>query len=250
MPIHKYQYQKVTTEYLEEGQGQNLLFLHGGGLNFRASSYQEILMELSQNYHVIAPDIPCFGAAVVPEECWSFYDYAVFFDNFLKDLNLENVIVVGHSFGGGIALLTASFSERITKLIIIDSTGLPFSNFTFLHLILSLVNKTLKSMTHGQRKKALLLVIESLQNFIKHFLNLPKIYLIVKKCLTTDYLQIKEIKIPTLILWGKYDALINCSKGEKLSQLIPNSKLEIIEGGHDWCLFNSKLLVQKIRKFT
>ena len=113
----------IKTRYFIGGKGDPLLFLHGAGLG--ASTYSASLKILSKNYLTIAPDMPCFGNSDMPPKIWDFKDYARYFDSFLSSLGLEKVSLVGHSFGGGVALNLASESKKISKLVLVDSAGVP-----------------------------------------------------------------------------------------------------------------------------
>lgn len=235
--------------YLEDGQGQPLLFLHGGGLRISAGTYHEILLALAGKYHVIAPDIPGFGNSDIPVIPWDFSDYASFFDKFLEKQNLDSVTIVGHSFGGGVALLLSVKSTRISQLVLVDSTGLKMSSFSFWRLLFSLFKKTVSQFSFKNTPTILKIIIDFFTNSFKHFWYLPKVYRIVKKSLTTDYPQIRKINSPTLLLWGEYDNLFPLETARRLNNQIKNSRLEIIKGGHDWCLFEPELFVKKIEDF-
>src|SRR3989338_3441985 len=108
-----FQYNKISIKYFQKGAGQVILFLHGGGV--RALTCLKILNPLSENYNVIAPDIPCFGESSVPDEIWGLEEYADFFDKFIDFLGINDIIVIGHSLGGGIALNLATKNRSVQK---------------------------------------------------------------------------------------------------------------------------------------
>jgi len=108
--------------FYELGTGKSLLFFHGGRL--RALTFKKTIEELSKNYHIIAPDIPGYGDSSTPKDVWTFQDYSNFFISFIKQLKVKELIVVGYSFGGGIAYNMASVCEKVEKLILIDSAGI------------------------------------------------------------------------------------------------------------------------------
>jgi len=127
----------TNLKYITTGKGMSILFLHGGGVN--ALTYKKNFELLSQKYHVIAPDIPCFSKSSIPNELWNFEDSANIFSKFVDSLNLDKIILVGHSFGGGIALNLAPKNKKISKLILIDSAGLSldYSTFKFMYLLVA-----------------------------------------------------------------------------------------------------------------
>lgn len=84
----------------------------------------------------------------------------------------------------------------------------------------------------------------------KHFSQLPKIYQTIKKSMQSLYPQISKIAAPTLLLWGRFDNLLTLDIARELNRQIKNSQLEIINGGHDWCLFEPELFLKKIEDFV
>jgi pimeloyl-ACP methyl ester carboxylesterase len=131
---------------LETGKGRPVLFLHGGGTE--AATYTHLISELAKKFHVYAPDIPFFGKSGTPETALSFEDYGRLFTNMLEKLDLNNVIVLGYSFGGGIATWMHG-GTRIKHVILcsptiqnlhtntIYLTGSIIKEFTFSALLLS-----------------------------------------------------------------------------------------------------------------
>ena len=109
--------------YYTAGQGRPVVFLHGGGGS--ALTYDNILLKLAQKYLVIAPDIPCFGDSDVPEAVWDLDDYGDYFKTFFEKLDLDDVVVIGHSFGGGVSLAVANQNLRVSKMVLVDSIGYP-----------------------------------------------------------------------------------------------------------------------------
>ena len=63
------------------------------------------------------------------------------------------------------------------------------------------------------------------------------------------YQKQHTIEIPTLILWGKDDWVFPMETGTKLQQHIPHSTLEIVDGNHDWIVYNPELFIDKVVPF-
>jgi len=103
---HTFEAGSVRMRYFTAGSGQPLLFLHGGGV--KAMTYRKNLELLAQRFYLIAPDIPPFGGSSMPPTIWDFNDYAKYFARFLDTLGYEHVTVIGHAYGGGIALCLAA----------------------------------------------------------------------------------------------------------------------------------------------
>jgi len=146
----------IRSNYITIGKGTPLLFLHGGGVS--ALTYKKNYELLSEKYQVIAPDIPCFGKSSVPNELWNLKDFANFFSKFVDSLRFDKIILVGHSFGGGIALNLAPKNKKISKLILVDSAGLSPDYFPlkFMHL---LIVKTFRGLFLFENKLMSLVII-------------------------------------------------------------------------------------------
>ena len=231
-----FQHGGVSIKYFEKGSGEPILFLQGGGM--RALTYEKILNGLSKKYRVIAPDIPCFGSGTVPKEIWGLQDYGNFFFEFIKFLNLRDFILIGHYFGGGIALTLASKSEGIKNLILVDSAG-KFSGYSETKFRYKFyIEKTLFDIFHyGNIRTFLLILKDFLVNRIKKFFQWPHIVKIMKKCLLSDFGEFQKIKTPTLILWGNQDEIFPPNLAKNMNKEISNSTLRFVAGNHDWSLF-------------
>jgi pimeloyl-ACP methyl ester carboxylesterase len=228
---------KIT--YYKSGSGAPLLFLHGGRTN--ALTYERLLLHLSKNYTVIAPDVPGYGQSNTPSVPWSFTEYASCMDDFLEKLALEKVAVMGYSMGGGIAAVLASVSSRVSGLILVDASGIQsaakkrsrqdFRRFLFY-------------MTHPQYARSFgLLAFAQVQFLWKHRLDYRKIASIQRKCFTTSYEHyLQDIKIPTQLVWGDQDWIYPMEVARTYQKKIPKSKLHTVSGNHDWLVYNPLLI--------
>jgi pimeloyl-ACP methyl ester carboxylesterase len=111
--------------YGTAGSGRPLLFVHGWGLGYR--SYKRALKRLVRaGYQVYAPALPGFGGtAQLPEERFDLPGYADWVAAFLAAVGVdEPVLLVGHSFGGGVAIQTAhDWPEAVSSLVLVNSIG-------------------------------------------------------------------------------------------------------------------------------
>ncbi|OQY66361.1 hypothetical protein B6D29_02800 [Microgenomates bacterium UTCPR1] len=233
----------LNLHYLELGKGQDILFLHGGRL--QALAHQNILIKLSKEYHVIAPDIPGYGESSTPKELWTFQDYAKFFDNFLGKINIEEVIAIGYSLGGGIAYNLANISPRVKKLILIDSAGIEKTYGTefmrdFKRLLFYLLNPRYFSTLLTLFKEYLLFNLEHLKNFSQ----IKKI----RNNLNNSTGYIKDLKVDTSIIWAKNDEIFPVSIADKLKKSIKNSKLFLVNDNHDWIFYAEDKLMDILNK--
>ena len=240
-----FQYNSVSINYFEKGSGKPILFLQGGGV--RVFTYKNVLDSLSEKYLVIAPELPCFGGSTVPKEVWGLKEYASFFDEFIKSLNLKEFTTIGHSLGGGIALILASKNEKIKNLILIDSAGKSngYSETKFRYKFY--IEKTFYDLFHYKNFSTCLLIIKDFfKNRIKKSFQWSHIVKIMKKCLLTDFDESHKIKARTLILWGDQDEIFSPESAKIINKEIPGSTLKFVRGNHDWCLFKRNELLELI----
>jgi pimeloyl-ACP methyl ester carboxylesterase len=109
--------------FVKVGQGPVLLLLHGLGCDH--TTWEPVIDALAKRYTVIAPDLLGHGRSAKPRADYSVGGYANAMRDLITVLGIDKVTVVGHSFGGGIAMQFAyQFPERTERLILVASGGL------------------------------------------------------------------------------------------------------------------------------
>jgi pimeloyl-ACP methyl ester carboxylesterase len=109
--------------YVMVGQGPVVLLLHGLGCDH--TTWEPVIDSLAKRYTVIAPDLLGHGQSAKPRADYSLGGYANGMRDLLTVLGIDKVTVVGHSFGGGVAMQFAyQFPERTERLILVASGGL------------------------------------------------------------------------------------------------------------------------------
>ena len=119
----------ITTNYLEAGDGEPVVLIHGSGPGVSAyANWRLTIPTLATRLRVLAPDMVGFGFTQRPAsmdynlKTWS--DQLV---GFLDALGIERASLVGNSFGGAIALQVASqHPERVNRLTLMGAVGVPF----------------------------------------------------------------------------------------------------------------------------
>ncbi|MCL5746741.1 MAG: alpha/beta hydrolase, partial [Patescibacteria group bacterium] len=101
---------------------QSVIILHGWGLN--GSKYNQLKKILeNKNNAVYAPDMPGFGKEVLESANMDLDDYVLFLERFIKKKKIESPVLIGHSFGGRVAIkYTYKYPDQVSKLIL---TGVP-----------------------------------------------------------------------------------------------------------------------------
>lgn len=119
----------IKTNYLEAGEGPPVVLVHGSGPGVTGYANWRLTMPvLAERFRVIAPDMAGFGyterppGLVCDPDLWADQVVGV-----LDALGLERASVVGNSFGGAVALrLAARYPDRVDKLALMGSVGVPF----------------------------------------------------------------------------------------------------------------------------
>ena len=119
----------LLTNYLEAGEGDPVVLVHGSGPGVSAyANWRLTIPALAEGLRVLAPDMVGFGFTERPPG--QAYDLRTWTDQllgFLDALGLERASIVGNSFGGAIALaLAAGHPERVDRLVLMGSVGVPF----------------------------------------------------------------------------------------------------------------------------
>lgn len=108
--------------YVRVGKGPALLLIHGIGDS--SDSWRPVLKDLAKTHTVIAPDLLGHGRSEKPRADYSVAAYANGMRDLLSVLDTDRVTVVGHSLGGGVAAQFAyQFPDRCERLVLVDSGG-------------------------------------------------------------------------------------------------------------------------------
>ena len=113
----------LKIEYTEKGEGIPVLLLHGWGSSFDV--YKGITEALCDRCRLVAVNFPGCGNSDTMKEPWKLEDYCEFVLKFMKAVNLENPIMMGHSHGGRVTLkMAAEGMVEPAKIVLLDSAGL------------------------------------------------------------------------------------------------------------------------------
>ncbi|KQY51694.1 MULTISPECIES: alpha/beta fold hydrolase [unclassified Nocardioides] len=108
--------------FVRTGSGPALLLLHGLGCDH--TTWEPVIRQLARNHTVIAPDLLGHGRSAKPRADYSLGGYANGMRDLLTLLGIDRATVVGHSFGGGVAMQFAyQFPERTERMILVASGG-------------------------------------------------------------------------------------------------------------------------------
>jgi pimeloyl-ACP methyl ester carboxylesterase len=227
-----------------------LVFIHGFGSS--AYSWRKNLDPISRQYRVVAPDLPGFGYSDKPlDDDYSIDAYADFVIQFMDRLNIEQAVLVGHSLGGGIALLTSlKYPSRVKALVLLDAEAYPITpplmlTVARLPIIRSFIHRAIgKWVVRFSLKRSYndhRLITEGLvDDYYRPFLTENGRAAPIKVLQAMDFEKLKalpgryrSIRKNTLIIWGKEDRISRIHLAHKLKKDLPLARLKIIPAaGH------------------
>ncbi|AFU67769.1 acetoin dehydrogenase E2 subunit [Psychroflexus torquis ATCC 700755] len=110
--------------FTDEGSGEKtLVFIHGLSSNLK--SWYKNVSALKADYRCIALDLPGYGKSTKNSTTYSLKDYAGFLNSFIEIMNLTNVVLLGHSMGGQVAVITVlDAPENFINLVLVASAGI------------------------------------------------------------------------------------------------------------------------------
>jgi 2-hydroxy-6-oxonona-2,4-dienedioate hydrolase len=224
-------------QYVEAGSGPTVILLHG--LGGSSQGWQFNVGALAEKYHVVVPDQIGFGKSDKPFVNYRIRTYVDFLDQFCKQLKIERATLVGNSMGGWIAaMFTASFPDRVDKLVLVDAAGYaPPKDFD---------TRVFFGLNPTTREGMKVLIAKVFYNkafqtdaFIDQSIAARlaagdgyTINSITESIIRgEDFLDdvVKTIKRPTLIIWGRQDGLVLLTEGERFNKDIAGSKMIVIE---------------------
>jgi 2-hydroxy-6-oxonona-2,4-dienedioate hydrolase len=212
-------------KYVSLGEGAPIVILHGlmGGLsNFKG------VMEYfpSKGYRVIVPELPIYDMPILKTTVKSFASYV---DGFLKHLKLTDVILVGNSLGGHIALLETKTNPSLVKaLVITGSSGLYESamgdgypkrgDYEF---IKKKAEEVFYNPTVATKE-----IVDEVFATVNNRLKLIKTLAIAKSAIRHNMSKdLPKMKNPTCIIWGRNDGVTPPNVADEFNALLPNSDL-------------------------
>ncbi len=206
----------ISYEILHSNKTQDIIFLHGWACNkeFMKKTFYKHL----ENFRHIYIDLPGFGKSS-NDYALNTHDYSKIIQNFLSKLNSSFPTIVGHSFGGKVAVLL-----NPKNLVLLSSAGIlekkPLCIKTQIILAKSFNTLGLNKLTNIFRSNDVNDMSEIMYKTFKNIVN-------------EDFKDIfKNFTNNTLIFWGKNDTATSLESGKTIHSLIKNSIFTSYEGDH------------------
>lgn len=224
---------------------KTIVILHGWGASSKSFYEVKDLLE-KEGFNVQVPNLPGFGEESSTKKIMDFDDYITFVKDFIKN---RKVILLGHSFGGKIAIKLASQNpEIIEKLILTGASGVRrgLNLKRKIAYILAKVGKKILPIGQDFFKRIIYYWIGEWDYYKSGKLleTFKRVYSIDIK----NYLP--EIKVQTLIIWGERDNVVPVSDARYIKEKIRKSRLIIIPGAaHNLPYGMPNVFVEKILPF-
>jgi pimeloyl-ACP methyl ester carboxylesterase len=213
------------------GEGdKTLLILHGWGS--KSNNWLKTAEFIAKKkVKVIIPDLPGFGKSNKPPYVWNFDEYCSFVKEFADYLKLDKFCLLGHSFGGALAIkFSLKFPRKVSKLFLVSAACI--RRKTFKKKALFVISKVFKifSFVPVIKKAFYKFVVKSDYPSTKGFMR--KTYInIIKEDLTPS---LDRVSVPTTLIWGDRDNVTPLDQAELIKSKIKRSKLIVVAGGtHD-----------------
>ena len=245
-----FDYQGIKINYCQAGQGPPVILLHG----FGACTYtwRHLAPELAGDHRVFALDLKGYGLSDKPEDGrYAVSDQAEMVAAFIRAQDLHNLAIIGHSMGGGVALMAyfkvqEDTPARIKRLVLIDSAGYPQKMPWFILLArIPVVNRLVTRLLSPRFATYIVLkkcyynddkITEEQVDTYAYYGSLPGAREAVRQtarqivpaeieALTAKH---KTIKVPVLIIWGAEDKVVPVKLAKKFKEDIPDSELVIL----------------------
>lgn len=221
----------LMTNYLKAGRGKPIVMLHGWADS--AKTFAGMVEKLKPDYEIYALDLPGFGGTQAPAEAWDLNQYADFVNAWMNKLRLQPYALTGHSYGGAVAIMVASQNSSFKRLVLLASAGVRDKK-RGRKLVMKTAAKVAKTplylLPEAKRRRVKQKLYGSIGSDI---MLLPHMEATYRKMISQDVRQAaRQIKLPTLLIYGANDGETPPVDGRLLHQAIAGSSLEIVDGGH------------------
>ncbi len=241
----------VNIHYRNGGSGQAFIMMHGWGCDCNTLSlFERVGLEGFTVYNI---DLPGFGQSQEPPTPWTVDEYAQMLEGFVKELKIEDPIVLGHSFGGRIGIVYAS-RNHVDKLILVDAAGVkPKRSLKYYFKVYSykLAKRFYTMFTDKEKAQEKIDRMRCSRGSSDYNNSSPIMRQVLVKAVNCDLRsEMPKIKAATLLLWGENDTATPMRDAKIMNELIPNSGLISFPGaGHFSFIDNPYQSAAVVRRF-
>ena len=214
------------------GQGDPLLFLHGAS---GAPAVMPFMEKHAQRFDVLVPEHPGYGKSDEPEWLENIHDMAYFYLDFIEQLGLKNLTLVGSSMGGWIAMeIAVRDTARLKSLILVSPAGIAAPGVRPADIFLMPPEVLVRNLFVDQKlAEARLAAPEDVDASLKNRHTTAR--LAWEPRLHDPFLPkwLHRIDVPVKIVWGREDKILPVGLGQELKRLLPKAQMHVMDNvGH------------------
>ena len=231
----------LNINYVQYGEGKDIVLLHGWGQNIEMM--KPLGDQFSNQYRITILDFPGFGESDEPKDVWNIGKYAEFTELFLKAVGVKKPSMIGHSFGGRVAIRYSS-RNPIDKLVLFGSPCIRVDE----ELPMSVkILKQLKKIPG----------LNEIGEYMKKYIGSrdykaasPIMRKILVEVVNEDLSKYaREIEEPTLLIWGEQDTEAPLNDAKELEKIMIDAGLVVLPGKHYAYLENLSTVTNILNKF-
>lgn len=225
----------LKINYIKKGEGKTVLILPGWGTTINV--YMTLVDSISTYANVITLDMPGFGDSEEFKTPWGLNEYVDFIIEFIKNQNIKELDLIGHSNGGRIIIRMMNkenLNFKINKIILIGSAGI-------VHKKSFKIRCKIRMYKIGKKILNLKLIKKIFPDAIIKFQNKsgsedyrnssPILRQSMVKLVNEDLKEeLKNINVPTLLIWGENDDATPIEDAKIMEKEIPDAGLVKYEG--------------------
>ncbi len=217
------------------GTGEPMLFLHGAS---GVAGWIPTFQALSDSYELMVPDHPTYGRSDEPEWLDNMEDLAMFYLDFLDEMDLEGVHLVGNSLGGWLALeIAVRNSARIKSLTLVGAAGIRIKGKPIADIFMmdpeDLTREIFVDQSFADNILGMNLTEEQIDIQLKNRVSTARLGWQPRLFNPSLRKWLHRIKVPTHVIWGDTDKIIDPAYAEEFGKVIDGAKVTIIEkAGH------------------
>ena len=217
------------------GTGQPLLFLHGAS---GAAAVMPFMETLAQRFEVLVPEHPGYGLSDEPDWLDNIHDAAYFYLDFLRQLGLKDVTLVGSSMGGWIAMeMAVRDTSRLKALVLVSPAGISAPGVQPADIFLMPQEELVRRLFHdpklAEARLAEPVTPESIDIGLKNRHTTAR--LAWQPRLHDPHLPkwLHRIDVPVQIIWGEHDRVLPVEFLQTYRKLLPRAEVHVIKAaGH------------------
>jgi pimeloyl-ACP methyl ester carboxylesterase len=218
----------VEVTFAEYGSGQPFLLLHGGAGPASVTGFAELFA--THDVRVLVPTHPGFGGTPRPEALGSIPGLAALYNTLLDQLDLQDVTVIGNSIGGWItAEIALPKSPRVSGIVLIDTVGIEVPGHPVADFFSLTMDQVFRRTFHNPEPFRIdpATLPPAAQAIAAGNRAAISVYAGATRADPTLLERLGSLEIPTLVLWGRSDGIVDVDYGRASAAAIPMARFQL-----------------------